>query len=70
MRSDPALCFRALVGEEPVVPKKSKKGKTPVKGEEADEEEEEEELSGMESEGEGDGESGPSTPSATSFGRK
>ena len=74
MRSDPALCFRAIVGEEPPnARKKKKKGKAKPsdrgggrdrggrEGEEEEEEEEEEEMSGMESEGE-DGESAPSTP--------
>jgi len=72
MRSDPALCFRAIVGEEPPnARKKKKKGKAKPSDrggerdrggrEEEEEEEEEEEMSGMESEGE-DGESAPSTP--------
>ena len=72
MRSDPALCFRAIVGEEPPnARKKKKKGKARLgnggggKGEggreEEEEDEDEEEMSGMESEGE-DGESAPSTP--------
>ena len=64
-RSDPALCFKAMVGEELVSSQKKKKnrsGPLPRGKEEEDEEEDEEEefldLSGDES----DIESGPSTP--------
>ena len=61
-RLDPALCFKALVGEEPPGSRKKKKSKPPsTKGTGEEEEEEEEmelELSGEES----DDESAPSTP--------
>ena len=61
-RLDPALCFKALVGEEPPGSRKKKKNKTPsTKGRGEEEEEEEEmqmDLSGEES----DDESAPSTP--------
>ena len=74
MRSDPALCFKALCGEEPVRVRKKKKGgkqqeaaklsATPgggggeSEGSESGEEEEEEEDS------DGEMESGPSTPAS------
>jgi hypothetical protein len=71
MRSDPALCFKALCGEEPVRLRKKKKGKqqetskvpgTPGGGEsEASDSGEEEED---EEESEGEMESGPSTPAS------
>lgn len=59
-RSDPALCFKALVGEEPPGSRKKKKYKplsTKGKGEE-EEEEEDLDLSAEDS----DDESAPSTP--------
>ena len=61
-RSDPALCFKALVGEESQTSLRRKKNRClPLsKGRKEDEEDEEEflDLSGEDS----DGESGPSTP--------
>lgn len=70
MRSDPALCFKALCGEEPVRVRKKKKGgkqqeaakfsATPGGGESEGSESGEEE----EEESEGEMESGPSTPAS------
>lgn len=63
-RLDPALCFRALVGEEALsIIRKKKRTRLKGKGGDDDEEEDEDEidLSGEES----DGESAPSTPGLT-----
>lgn len=68
MRSDPALCFKALCGEEPPRSKKKNKGNLSamkldssksdgVKGDDSE---------GSESGEESDGESGPSTPATPS----
>ena len=70
MRSDPALCFKALCGEELPRLRLKKKGKAlaveKVGGATVKEEDSEASDSGEEDESEGEMESGPSTPSAPS----
>ena len=79
MRSDPALCFKALCGEAPVSVRKKKKGKqldtklaaTPggkVGG--ANNESEASDSGEEEEDSEGEEESGPSTPAATPSGKR
>ena len=76
MRSDPALCFKALCGEEPVSMRKKKKGKQETKlsatpggkvggsGDGGGESEASDSGEEEEEESEGEMESGPSTPAS------
>ena len=76
MRSDPALCFKALCGEEPPSMRKKNKSKAAnatagkvggasVKGEDSEGSE-----SGEDEDSDGEGESGPSTPATPSGGKR
>ena len=73
MRSDPALCFKALCGEEPPTIRKKRKGKAQktaatgkTSGGGGREEESEVSDNEEEEESEGEVESGPSTPATPS----
>ena len=74
MRSDPALCFKALCGEEPPSLRKKNKSKAAnsgkVGGASAKGEDSEGSESGEDEESDGEGESGPSTPATPSGGKR